>query len=182
MVPTLKEIQEGLYIDFEGFGANQYNRHPPPVLCGYRFGGEETVKHTVFTQAYRCAAESDETGQVKYCKDRKEFLRNLLDRQTRGGRGKIFFFSRYEQEQFDAILGIRIRRRLIDLHKVLKIRFPGVGRPRSLINYCDAAGIEVPESYGKGEVTERLRIVREFSGSRKKWASLKRAHKAHKAW
>jgi hypothetical protein len=178
---TLRQIEEGLYIDFEGFGSNNYDRHPPPVLCGCRFGGEEPVQYTVFTKSFRWAAETDESGKVTYCKERKDYLRDLLDVQTRGGR-KIFFFSQHEKEQFDQILGIRIRRRLIDLHKLLKKRFPAVVRPRTLIRYCKAAGIEVPKGYGKGKVTEKLRLVRNFSGSRKQWDSLKKEHKARRAW
>ncbi len=175
------QVNNGLYFDFEGFGPNHNNPNPPPALCGYRFGGNGKVQHTVLTHAFRWAAECDDTGQVTYCKDRQEYLRDLLDVQTRGGK-KIFFFSQHEQNQFDQILGIQIRKRLIDLHKLLKQHFPEVGRPRTLVSYCEAAGIEVPEGYGKGKVTEKLRSVREFSGSRKKWASLKSNHRSRRAW
>ena len=62
--PTLKQIEEGLYFDFEGFGNNEFRKNLPPVLCGYRFGGSGPVKFAVFNEKFRWAAESDESGQA----------------------------------------------------------------------------------------------------------------------
>ena len=51
--PSRKHVENGLYFDFEGFGKNSYQLFPPPVLCGYRFGGKGPVQHAVFNKDYR---------------------------------------------------------------------------------------------------------------------------------
>jgi hypothetical protein len=50
----------------------------------------------------------------------------------------------------------------------------------TLIEYCELAGITVPEEYGKGQVTVWLDIVKPYSTSRKKWASA--PDKVRKHW
>ena len=171
--PALNQIENGLYFDFEGFGKNSYQLFPPPVLCGYRFGGSGPVKHAVFNKDYRWAAEFDDSGRVSYVgnQNRKGFLMDLLDKQTRGGK-KIFFFSGHEPRCFKEILGINIQKRLKDLLPVMKKSYPVLTKGnRSLIGYCKLCGIEVPKGYGKGRVTEKFKNVREYSKTKSGWDS-----------
>ena len=37
---------------------------------------------------------------------------------------------------------------------------------RTLINYCSQVGIAVPTKYGKGEVTQKFRQVRDYSATK----------------
>lgn len=180
--PSRKHVENGLYFDFEGFGKNSYQLFPPPVLCGYRFGGKGPVQHAVFNKDYRWAAESDTSGRVSYVgnQNRKDFLMDLLDQQTRGGK-KIFFFSGHEPRCLKEILGINIQKRLKDLLPVMKKKYPELTRGnRTLIGYCKLCGIDVPKDYGKGRVTEKFRNVREYSRTRSGW--IKAPNKIKRQW
>lgn len=163
--PTLEQIENGLYLDFEGFGG-PYN--PDPILCGYRIGGHGPVKQVVFTQAYKAAAISADSGShVEYNPDREGYLENLVS--VDGAGRKLFSFSPHETDVIKRILNISVQRRRADVHKFAKQAFPQVDRPRTLIKYCQEAGIDVPADYGRGEVTAKFRLVREWSGSDSKW-------------
>lgn len=164
MPPTLEKIKNGLYLDFEGFGG----KYKPPILCGSRIGGHGPVKQVVFTQEYKAAAISADSGShVEYNPDREGFLRNLVSDDCAGR--KLFSFSPHETDVIKRILNISVQRRRADVHKFAKQAFPQVDRPRTLIKYCQEAGIDVPADYGRGEVTEKFRLVREWSGSDSKW-------------
>jgi len=172
-IPNEKQIEEGLYLDFEGFGANKYNKNPPPVLCGYRFGGSGPVRFAVFNDKFRWAAEEDISGLVEFIgngENMKKFLLDLVEQKTRGGK-KIFYFSSHEKDEFDRILGIRIRSRLRDVRRIMKKTTPELKHgERTLINYCKLLKITVPRNYGKGKVTEKFKAVREYSKTRSGWS------------
>ncbi|MDC0066869.1 hypothetical protein OAK16_04650 [Verrucomicrobia bacterium] len=171
-VPTQKQIEEGLYFDFEGFGNNEFRKNLPPVLCGYRFGGYGPVSFAVFNEKFRWAAESDEIGQIEFIgggEKMKQFLIDLIDRRTRGGK-KIFYYSSHEKDEFDRRLGIQIRKRLRDVRKIMKKSIPSLKHgERTLINYCSEVGIPVPTNYGKGKVTQKFRKVRDYSATKSAW-------------
>ncbi len=173
-IPTEKQINEGLYFDFEGFGKNKHQINPPPILCGYRFGGEGPVRFAVFNDKFRWAAEDDKSGMIEFVgsgQNKKKFLLDLIDHGTRGGK-KIFYFSCHERDEFDRILGIRIRSRLRDVRRIMKKTIPEIMHgERTLINYCEILGISVPRNYGKGKVTEKFRAVREYSKTKSGWSS-----------
>ena len=173
-IPTEKQIGEGLYFDFEGFGSNKYMDNPTPVLCGYRFGGSGPVRFAVFNDAFRWAAEAEKSGLVEFVgrgEKKKDFLMDLIERRTRGGK-KVFYYSSHEKDEFDRILGIQIRRRLRDVRRIMKKTIPGLRHgERTLINYCGEAGIDVPLDYGKGEVTKKFRNVRDYSKTRSGWSN-----------
>ena len=38
--PSRLEIDNGFYLDFEGFGKSKEGYQPDPALCGYRIGGK----------------------------------------------------------------------------------------------------------------------------------------------
>ena len=174
--PTLEKIENGLYLDFEGFGG-QYK--PDPILCGYRIGGHGPVKQVVFTQAYKATAISADSGShVEYNPDCTGFLRNLVS--VDGAGRKLFIFSQHETDVIERILKIRVQTRRADVHKFAKQAFPQVDRPRTLIKYCQEAGIDVPADYGRREVTEKFKLVREWSGSDSKWNDA--PEEVKKAW
>jgi hypothetical protein len=165
--PGLKRIEEGLYLDFEGY-AGQFK--PPPILCGYRFGGQGPVKQVVFTEAFKGPAMFGEPDYpVEYCEDRDGFLKKLLF-EERTGR-KLFVFSPNEGEAIRRILGINIKKGLEDVLGIARGAFPEIKQPRQLIRYCTAAGIPVPSDYGKGKVTAWLNSIKPYSKSRDLWAT-----------
>ena len=172
-IPTEKQIEEGLYFDFEGFGRNKFRANPPPVLCGYRFGGFGPVRFAVFNEDFRWAAEDDSSGLIEFIgrgERMKSFLMNLIEQRTRRGK-KVFYYSSHEKDEFDRILGIQIRMRLRDVRRIMKKTIPGLNRgERTLINYCGEVGIDVPLDYGKGQVTAKFRKVREYSKTRSAWS------------
>ena len=94
---------------------------------------------------------------------------DLIDRRTRGGK-KIFYYSSHEKDEFDRRLGIQIRKRLRDVRKIMKKSVPSLKHgERTLINYCSEVGIPVPTNYGKGEVTQKFRQVRDYSATKSGW-------------
>ena len=49
-LPSSKIIDSGCYIDFEGFGSNQYQNSPPPILIG--IFKNDKFKQVIFTNEY----------------------------------------------------------------------------------------------------------------------------------
>ena len=174
--PSSKRNEEGLYLDFEGYGGRF---KPDPILCGYRVGGSGPFRQVVFTAAYKAAAVSLDPGYpVEYCADRAGFLEKLLSEDCAGRR--LFVFGRHERDVIKKLLGISVKKRLKDVHKIAKEAFPQVKKPRQLIKYCETAGIDVPVDYGKGEVTKKFTRVGEWSGTDTKWR--KAPDEVKRAW
>ena len=72
--PSQMQIQEGLYLDVEGFAPHK-GIPRPPVLCGYRVGSEGPVKQVVFTRSYFAAARA---SGLATCSNRKQFFLDLM--------------------------------------------------------------------------------------------------------
>lgn len=176
--PSPKQIQEGLYLDVEGF-APRRGIPRPPVLCGYRIGNEGPVKQVVFTRRYFAAARA---SGLETSSDRKHFFLDLM-KETQGR--KLFAFTEHEQKVIKQATGFQYRKKYSNVHKFterwVKREFPGEStRGLALIDYLRLAGIKVPANYGKDRVTDWLRAVAQHSSSQSKWK--KAPASARKAW
>ena len=176
--PSPKQIQEGLYLDVEGF-APRRGIPRPPVLCGYRIGNEGPVKQVVFTRRYFSAARA---SGLETSSDRKHFFLDLM-KDTKGR--KLFAFTEHEQNVIKQATGFQYRKKYRNAHAIakrwVKREFPREStRGLALIDYLRLAGIKVPTKYGKDKVTDWLREVRRYSVSQAKWK--KAPASARKAW
>jgi hypothetical protein len=175
-IPNKRKILAGCYIDFEGFAPNEHRATPPPVLIGIYREGE--FKQVVFTGAYRWAASDQEFGNVHYESDRKQYLKELADSTSKGK--PLFAYSEHEKNVIEHQIGHQITARYKNVRKIAKSyfnrypdRFPEAGSiaENSLSAVTQVLGFKLKHKLPRGGVTKRLRNVRQFSDSRKKWAA-----------
>ena len=166
MPPSLEQIENGIYMDFEGFGNNRYGKMLP-AMCGYRIGGKGPVRQVIFLRAFKGAAASANLEVW----DREEFIDWLLC-ELKGGR-YLFAFSNHEDEQMKRITGrkkdLKGYKNVLAIAKYhFKDRLDEI-EENTLVNFCKLAGIKVPSDYGKREVTSWMREIKKHSASKKKW-------------
>lgn len=170
-------LAAGCYIDFEGFAPNEHQTSPPPVLIGiYR---EQAFKQVVFTEAYRWAAlDSGVTHPVEFEPDRNGFLKDLASsiRKT----SPVFAYSEHELNVINKCIAYTITKRYQNVRKIAKKcfnkspeRFPGARsiEKHSLSEVARFLNIKLKHKLPVGGVTERLRVVRIYSSSKRKWSS-----------
>ena len=172
-LPTRQKILNGCYIDFEGFADNEYQTAPPPVLIGLYRGGK--FEQVVFTARYRWAAEdSGVDHDVSFYRDRDEFLRRLASSAQVSK--PLFGYSEREFKVIQKCVGDRITRRYRNVRSIA-IRWlnrPGreypTPRTRALADVAESMGIAIAFKLPTGEVTSRLKEVRDHSSSARKWS------------
>ena len=165
---SLEQIENGIYIDFEGFGKNRFGEKLP-AMCGYRIGSSGPITQVVFLDALKGAAAK---SNLEFWK-RKEFITWLLCK-LKGGR-PLFAFSNHEDRQMMKITGrkksLRGYKNVLAIAKYhFKDRLNEI-EENTLVNFCKLAGIKVPSDYGKREVTGWMREIKKHSNSKKKWAN-----------
>ena len=172
-LPSLKKIESGCFIDFEGFAGNEHRTSPPPVLIGLFRDG--LFQQFVFTADYRWAAEDAGVDhEVVYHPDRDTFLQQLA--ASAGLSRPLFAYSEHELKVIERIVGHRITRRYRNVRSIVKrwlSRRDDRGAPPESLALSDVSrsmGIRLRSKLPQGGVTSRLREVRGFAASRKKWA------------
>lgn len=173
-VPAGRQILAGCYIDFEGFAGNEHRTSPPPVLIGMYRGGE--FKQIVFTACYRWAAEDPGVDHdVSLRLDRDAFIEELVD--SAGMNKPLFAYSEYELRVIEKCVGHRITRRYRNVRSIAKTwlnkqagRYP-TPTTFALVDVAESMGIALNLKLPEGGVTSRLREVRDFSSSSKRWSS-----------
>jgi hypothetical protein len=173
------QVEEGLYLDVEGYAPGKKSGPRPPVLCGHQIGCDGPVIQTVFTRDFVAAAEA---SGLETSTDRKAFFLNLM-KETQGR--KLFAFSEHEQKVIKQATTYEYRKKYRNVHTVAKRwakrqLHADSTRDLALIDYLQMADIEVPADYGKGRVTDWLREVSVWSTSRKKWKAAPGS--TRKAW
>jgi hypothetical protein len=159
--PGPKKIETGLYLDFESYGGKY---KPPPILCGYRFGGNGPVRQVVFTGDFIGAAKfGDPEYPVEYCEDREGYLNDLLFKERKGK--KLFVYSPNEGDAIKRIIGFSIEKGLEDVLQFARGSFPEIKQPRQLVRYCKSAGICVPSDVGSIPITRSSACLRYSLGS-----------------
>ena len=176
--PSLEKIENGVFLDFEGYGRNTHNT-PLPAMCGYRVGGDGPVVQVVFSKNYSAAAQG---SKLEFC-ERGDFFKWFLNDLTKGR--SLFAYSEHEEKMIRRISGRK--KPLKKYENVLTITKKALRDmnmlpedcSNSLIEYCELTGITVPGEYGKGQVTAWLDSVKQYSTSRKKWASVTKEARRH---
>ena len=166
--PSLEKIENGLFVDFEGFGKSRHGV-PKPAMCGYRIGGTGPVTQVIFSKDFKWAA-LDCDLEVR---DREEFTTWLLNDLKKGR--SIFAFSEHEDTMIRKITGRKKKlRKYENVRAIAKEGLKGMLSEdcgNTLIEYCELTGISVPDEYGKRQATTWLRTVKAYSGTRKAWES-----------
>lgn len=172
-LPLQKKIDAGCYIDFEGFAGNEYQKFPPPVLIGVLRGNE--FQQVVFTKKYRWAAQApDVANPVVFEPDRAAYLKKLVAEAS--GSKPIFAYSEYERNVIKFHIGHDFPRRYRNVRAIAARWFnknPQSGlKPTSneLHEVALTLGLSMPEKLPRGGITDRLRLVSEYSSSEKKWS------------
>jgi len=167
LCPSLKQIEGGLYLDFEGFAPGQYGGKPP-ALCGYRLGGKGPVTQVVFSKGLKWAALD---SNLEFHECRTSFLAELFESQKPG---KLFAFTEHEKKAIKTELGWNIDRSYGNVHTISKYNLgPELpsGCENRLIDFLQIVGINVPEDYGKSQVTSWMRSIMEYSRTKSSWAT-----------
>ena len=195
-LPSKRAIEQGFYIDFEGFrGKEEYysSRSQPPLLIGIYTPVDKHFRQVVFTKAYRFAAENSSTKYpVTYEKDRIGFLKQLVSESRRNR--PLFAFTQHEYRTINDLLGTKsIEKRYRDVHKItkqyLKKQHPDIKRPFTLLKVAKRLGLRTTDKVEDHSITRRLNKVSEYSCSGKKWKTAPKEIKvmwsevlAHNKW
>ena len=142
------------------------------MMCGYRIGSDDDIKQVEFSRSYHAAAEG---SGIEVCDDWAEFVTSLMEQAT--GR-KLFAFSEHEQKLIHKATGFWYRKRYENVRCIAnhwRRRQHSAARVNTLVDFARLAKITVPANYGKGQVTEKLQTVREYSGSRRRWKTAPKA-------
>ena len=174
-VPTADKILAGCYIDFEGFGATDDQPPPKPILIGLlNHDGNGSFKQVVFTNNYKaCADDAGVDHEVAFCDDRTTFLNEMV--KTSSIAKPIFAYTEYEKNVIETQVGHRITRRYRNVRTIAKRWFNREECPypkpasQALHDMMQAMGLPLQHKLPKGGVTDRLRAVRDYSSSKKKW-------------
>jgi hypothetical protein len=176
-LPSSEMIDSGCYIDFEGFGRNEYQKSPSPILIGIFKDGN--FKQIVFTKEYRWAAlDPNVKHLVEYIPNRSQYLSKLVN--SIRVKAPLFAYSDYEKNVITNQIGYSIDKRYRNVLSIYK-RFRNKKRGScpltspnekdTLIRTTKTLGISLPKKLGKNGVADRLREVRNYSRSRVSWAS-----------
>ena len=176
-MPSCEQVNDGCYIDFEGFGPNEHGGSPPPALIGiYNRDGGGKFEQVVFTRAYRWAAEDPGEGyehEVRYDNGREAYLKKLV-KSIRKNK-PLFAFSEYEMNVINRILGYNITQRYKNVRKIAAcwLDNQGDGFPSPESNKFEdlsaAIGVSLDYTFEKGGLTDRLREVRVYSNTARNW-------------
>ncbi len=188
-LPHQETVDAGCYIDFEGFAPNKKSTSPPPVLMGiYNREENGNFVQVVFNKDYRWAAQdSGVPHEVIYKPDRKAFLATLMS-STRTKR-PFFAYSEHELTVLSKILNRRPTD-IVPRYKNVRSIAKRWLNERSAIyeqpethdfnSVAAALGITPSLQLPKGGMTARLRMVREYSGTKAGWKNAPNA--TREAW
>ena len=176
-LPLKQKISSGCFIDFEGFGRNEYRTSPPPVLIGmYR---NDKFEQVVFTAAYSWAAkDSGVAHTVSFCEGRDAFLKGLAD--SAGVSKPLFAYSEHELRVIEKCVRHKITKRYRNVRSIsarwLNRQGDAYPTPQTLalVDVSESMGISLRFKLPEGGVTSRLREVRAWSSSQTKWAEAPR--------
>jgi hypothetical protein len=175
-------VRNGCYIDFEGFAGHKNRRLRPPILLGiYNRDGNQHFRQVVFNKDFRWAAEAPGDEQsIDFCNDRDAFLKHLMKKSIRKKK-PLFAFTEHELKVINKHLQQNIVRRFRNVRSITQRWFNSRGdgsiTPPSwdLAEAAKTTGITLSSKLAIGGVTSRFREVREYSCSKRKWATAPRA-------
>lgn len=175
VLPTRENVISGSYIDFEGFAANEHQTSPSPVLLGiFNRNGKGTFEQIVFTKAFRWAAEDAGVEHpITFCPERVAFLRELVSEVRKAM--PLYAYSEHELKVIQRETAVDMTPRFKNVRSIaqrwLNQRKDEHSHPASyaLRDVATVMQVEMAGKLKRGGVTDRLRRVREYSKSMKKW-------------
>jgi hypothetical protein len=177
-IPTADKIKHGCFIDFEGFGKNKHRITPPPVLIGLLNEDDDgEFRQVVFTNAYEVAAKDPGVDHpVEFCDSRNTFLEGLVKERIEK---PLFAFSEHELALIEKHVGHKITRRFRNVKTIAttwlnqpkqRDSYPKLNS-KTLLSVAECMGITLPDKLPVNGITDRLREVREYSSSARKWST-----------
>ena len=170
---TAEEIENGIYIDFEGTVTD------PPVMLGlmYKKNGSDYFEQLIFDPVLKSASEAKakDGSQEQHClylESLEEACEKIMTLSTSEKR-KIFAWSIREQEVFKDSKLTEKRKQELEIVNALKIsrqwakrnydisKIPvnARGQKYTLDNFVKIFDFHIPKAYGPGNSASRLRYV-----------------------
>jgi len=183
-LPSKKTIDEGFYIDFEGFAPNDWGEKAPSLI-GIYTPADDCFRQIVFNNGLQIAAENTDVGYpITFNSDIKSVLEQLVSeaRKTR----PMFAFSEHEYDKIVYQIGpkrsIEKRYRNVKLiaEKYFKDNEPDKPLPRRLLKVIERLKLDTTDKVKDQTITDRIREVKKHCKSQKKWASAPKEKK--KLW
>ena len=167
-LPGCGAMKKGLFLDFEGFAPfeGKEGKIPrPPAMVGYSIGWDGKVEQVVFSKTLRWAALGE---GLRYEDSWKDFVTELV-----AGKPK-FAFSVHEQKVIRLATGSLYESSYKNVKLIAKEHWPGgwpEGVEETLERFVEGSPFKFPGTYGRGDVTERLREVGKYGSTEKGWES-----------
>ena len=184
ILPSKKTINEGIYIDFEGFAPNSHNKKIPPSLIGIYRPADDCFRQIVFNNGLQIAAENTDVGYpVIFSSDIKSFLKQLVSEARK--KQPLFAFSEHEYKKIKPRIGSRsIKKRYRNVNLIAKKYFkdnqPDKPVPSTLLEVIQRLDLDTTDKIEDHTITDRIREVKKHCKSHKKWASAPKEKK--KLW
>ena len=175
ILPSKKTINEGIYIDFEGFAPNSHNTKIPPSLIGIYRPADDCFRQIVFNNKLQIAAENTDVGYpVIFNSDIKGFLKQLVSEARK--KQPLFAFSEHEYKKIKPRIGSRsIKKRYRNVNLIAKKYFkdkePDKPLPNNLLEVIERLDLDTTGKVKNQTITDRIREVKGECTSHKKWAS-----------
>ena len=184
ILPSKKTINEGIYIDFEGFAPNQWGKKDPSLIGIYR-PADDCFRQIVFNNELQIAAENTYVGYpVTFGSEMKSVLIELHSEACKNR--PLFAFSEYEYDIIDDQIGSKrsIAKRYRNVRLIAKKYFkdnqPDKPLPGNLLEVIERLDLDTTEKIEDHTITDRIRHVKDECTSHKKWASAPKEKK--KLW
>ena len=175
LLPSKKSIDEGIYIDFEGFAPHKKSgkKRPPSLIGIYRPAGD-CFRQIVFNTKLKRAAEDTDVGYpVIHNSEMGSVLGELVSeaRKTR----PLFAFSEHEFRVIDKAIGnkrsIKKRYRNVNLiaQKYFADNYSDEPVPCSLVEVAERLKLDTTDKVKDHSITTCMRTVKDACETRKKW-------------
>jgi len=172
--PSKKTIDEGIYIDFEGFAPNLHRNKIPPSLIGIYRPADDCFRQIVFNDKLKRAVEDTDVGYpVTFNSEMKSVLIELHS-EARKNR-PLFAFSEYEYDIIDDEIGSKrsIKKRYRNVNLIAKKYFkdnqPDKPLPSSLLEVIERLNLDTTDKVKDHSITTCIRTVKVACKTRKKW-------------
>ena len=176
-LPSKKTIDEGIYIDFEGFAPHKKSgKKRPPSLIGIYRPADDCFRQIVFNDVFEHAIQNTNVGYPIIFNTNIKSVLNELVSEARKKR-PLFAFSEHEFLIIDKAIGKKrsIKKRYRNVRPIAQRYFtdkhPDKPIPRSLLEVAERLKLDTTDKIKDKTIVERMKEVKKHSCSAVKWAS-----------
>jgi hypothetical protein len=185
LLPSKQTIDDGIYIDFEGFAPNRHRRNIPPSLIGIYSPSDDFFHQIVFNSKLKRAVEDWDVGYPVIFNSKMEDVLSELVGEARKKR-PLFAFSEYEFLIIDKAIGekrsIENRYRNVNLiaQQYFKDKHPGKPVPNTLSKVAERLKLDTNDKVKDHSITACIKIVKDACKTRETWEN--RDKKTRDSW